>query len=108
MITADVDIAMCFGKWSAVLLLAFVYLPFSPSFTSNSNFFLQLQQSLYISRFRLYRYLILDKSWPLSARAVRKCIHAAIGSGDVPIIMSFDCLINNRMDSLETWELLLR
>ena len=50
---------------------------------------------------------LLDKSRPLSARAVHKCIHAAIGSVDVPIKTPFDCLINSRMGSLETRELLL-
>jgi hypothetical protein len=28
--------------------------------------------------------------WPLSVRAVLQCIHAAIGSGDVPIAMNCD------------------
>jgi hypothetical protein len=50
---------------------------------------------------------LLDNFRPLSARAVRKCIHAAIGSVVVPIITSFDCLINSWMGSLETRELLL-
>lgn len=55
----------------------------------------------------MFSFTLLDIFRPLSARAVRKCIHAAIGSVDVPIIMSFDCLISSWMGSLETRELLL-
>ena len=34
---------------------------------------------------------------PISARAVLLCIHAATGSGDVPITTNSDCLINSWM-----------